>query len=447
MPNVFYIVYKKDATFDQITKLEKALAKIGPGPIENDFDEHEITSTLDWKTDPRSLGNLKGKLNSEADNIVISVSSADKFDIAEAAAIDNNFWNIAFTNMIRQTTQTAWGNWSLNPGIVPGAVGILDPATGSFTPVAMLPDIDVIRLVSPESWTLESSSVQKTESEVQFAGGYLDPSSGTEVKVGLDVAWTFAQAGSVASNATMTARAQLNEFGLVMQKYYDWLYERAKAHGYTSKDGIVQGFGVVTHVQLSQGGLNIGSLSEDSSFSIIGSVDGINDMTGGGKASASVKGSYKETKQSKSFETRMWPGNANEAASGEIAMVYQFATFHGRLIMPTWIQRLGNLRVTFDNAHGGTYIGRCHVEYSVPGSSDRIEKSVSVPGGQVSAVEGIPLEATDIAIHIDFAAGGDSYFNVPAPLTEWLTGQCTVDLGGVWPWGSTAKIREVYQGL
>lgn len=447
MPNEFDIVYQEDATFDQITKLEKALAQIGPGPIENDFEEHCITATLNWKTDLKSLGNLKGKLNAAANDIVLSVTDADIFDIAEAAAIDNNFWNIAFTNMVRQTTQAAWGNWSLNPGIVPGAVGILDPATGSFTPIAMLPDIDVIRLQSPEAWTLESSSVQKTESEVQFAGGYLDPSSGTEVNVGLDVAWTFAQAGSVASNATMTGRAQLNEFGLVMQKHYDWLYERAKAHNYTTKNGIAQGFGVVTHVQLTQGGLNIGSLSEDSSFSIIGSVDGVNTMTGGGKASASVKGSYKQTKQSKSFETRMWPTAANEAASGEVALVYQFATFHGQMLMPTWIQRLGNLRVTFDNAHGGTYIGRCHVEYSVPGTTDRIEQSVSVPGGQVSAIEGIPLDATDISIHIDFMAGGDSYFEIPAPLTEWLTGQCTIDLDGVWPWGSKAKIREAYKGL
>jgi hypothetical protein len=41
------------------------------------------------------------------------------------------------------------------------------------------------------------------------------------------------------------------------------------------------------------------------------------------------------------------------------------------------------------------------------------------------------LNATDLNIHVDFAAGGDNYFAVPLPIAAWLTGQCTIDLTGV----------------
>jgi hypothetical protein len=65
----------------------------------------------------------------------------------------------------------------------------------------------------------------------------------------------------------------------------------------------------------------------------------------------------------------------------------------------------------------------------------------------VHTIDGIPLEATDLKIKIHFRAGDDFYFSVPLPLALWLTGQCTIDLSGVWPWGSKAVIREVYNGL
>ena len=395
-----------------------------------------------WGTTRKDLGNLKGKLNLAA-NIVTAV---DEY-VDDKVTMDTKFWNVAFTDSIRQTTQTAWGNWSLNQAIVPGAVGIVDPGTGSFTYVATIPEAEIISLTGAEAWAIESSSVRKNESEVQFAGGYLDPSSGLEVKVGLDVAWTFAQEGSIVSNATLTGLSMVDGFGMVMQRQYDWLLQQAGSVGHRSKDGIVQGFGMITHVRPCSGAVNIGSLNDNSSFSLVGSVDGIDSMTGGGEVSATVKGSYKETKQSKAFESHMFPVAANTAASGDIAIMYQFATFHGKLIMPTWIRPLTGLRVIFDNAHGGTYIADCKVEYSgVPGSTEVIRET-SVPGGQVHTIDGIPLEATDLTIKIHFRAGDDFYFQIPAPLASWLTGQCTIDLSGVWPWGSKAVTREVYNGL
>jgi hypothetical protein len=442
MANKFEIYFDKESTGNQIAAVEKALRKIGPGPVKQ--ESGYFRATLDWGTTLRDRGNLMGRLNLAAD-IVVAV---EEDDLDRKVTMDTKFWNVAFTDSIRQTTQTAWGNWTLNPSIVPGAVGIVDPGTGSFTPVATIPGATVVNLIGPEAWAIESSSVRKSESEVEFKGGYKDPSSGLEVNVGLNVAWTFAREGSIVSNATLTGMSMVDDFGTLMQSQFDWLLQRARSVNHATKDGgIVQGFGMITHARLCAGAVNIGSLNDNSSFSLVGSVDGIDSMTGGGEVSADVRGSYKETNQSKAFESHMWPANVNTAAPHDLAIVYQFATFHGKLIMPTWIRALTGLRVILDNAHGGSYIADCRVEYSVPGMPDRTTKDNTVPGGQVHTIDGIPLEATDLTIKIHFRAGDDFYFSVPLPLASWLTGQCTIDLSGVWPWGSKAVIREVYNGL
>ncbi|MFZ1677666.1 MAG: hypothetical protein WAT91_10360 [Saprospiraceae bacterium] len=443
MPNDFLITYKDTANFNQITAVQKALEKIGPGPVVLNTDDNCFNATLNWGTTGKDLGNLRGNLNKAAD-IVIGVQQ----DFAQESAVNSNLWNKVFTDMIRQTTQTAWGNWTLNPSVVPGDVGILNPETGSYTHVATMPDFKKIVLNAPEAWVIESSSVHQTESEVDFKGGYKDPSSGTEVNVGLDVAWTFSQEGSIVSNATLTGRSLVDDFGLLMKKNFDWLLERAESVGYATKDGgIRQGFGMITHVQVCYGGVNIGSLNENSTFSLIGSIDGVNAMTGGGEVNASVKGSYKEVNKSKAFESHMWPSGPNKISELEIGLTFQFATFQGKQIMPTWIQPVNSFRVIFDNAHGGTYIGKCSIEYSVPGSSTRPKLETSVPGGQVHTLDNIPLDAFDLKIKIHFVAGDDYNFPFDSPISSWLTGQCTIDMSGVWPWKSVAKIRESYNSL
>jgi len=444
MPNEFVITYKQHSTANQITAVQKAMERIGPGPIEFDPQQNCFFATLTWGTTLRDRGNLMGKLNNAAP-IVLAV---ENYDIsARQVALDNTFWNIGFTNAIRQTTQTAWGNWNLDPSVVPGAVGILDPNTGSFTYVTAIPGADILTMTSPIAWTIESSSVHKTESEVDFKGGYKDPSSCLEVNTGLNVAWTFSSSGSIASNATLTGRSMVNNFGMLMQTQYDWLLKEAQSVGYASKDGIVQGFGTITHVQQCAGAVNIGSLSENSTFSLTGSVDGIDAMTGGGEVSASVMGSYKEVNESKAFESHMWPAADNTKAPNDLGISYQFATFNGNLIMPTWIKPIYSFNVVLDNAHGGTYIAHCKVTYNVPGKPDQISEERTVPGGQVQTVGDIPLQAIDLTISIHFTAGDDFTFPFPSPIASWLSGQCTIDMSGVWPWGSHAVVRERYNSL
>ena len=46
MPNDFVIYFSGNATFDQITAVDRALQKIGPGPIEQDMDNLCFYATL-----------------------------------------------------------------------------------------------------------------------------------------------------------------------------------------------------------------------------------------------------------------------------------------------------------------------------------------------------------------------------------------------------------------
>ena len=51
-------------------------------------------------------------------------------------------WNAQFTQLIRKSNNVLWGNWTLSSEVAPGAVGILDPSSGSFKLVAAsLPDL------------------------------------------------------------------------------------------------------------------------------------------------------------------------------------------------------------------------------------------------------------------------------------------------------------------
>lgn len=381
----------------------------------------------------------------ESDDYVATLNSCGMPDHGgrDASVEDATFWNIGFTEMIRKTNGAAWGNWNLNPAIVPGAVGILDPETGSFTQSSTLPKAVITKLKSPEDWVIESSSVHRTESDVDFKGGYIDPSTGTKVDVGLDVSWSFSSEGSLVSNATITGLSQVDDFATAMANNYDWFLQKAKDAGYATDDGIVQGFGMITVVQNCAGGINIGSLTEDSSFSLVGSVDGVNAMTGGGDINVGVKGSYKETNQTKSFESHMWPAEANSAAAGEVGISYQFASFDGKQLMPTWIKKLSGFAVTFDNQHGGTYIAHCEVTYDqmVNNVKQSSSKTASVSGGHTQTLDGIPLDAINLQINVHFVDGGDFHGGFRKPLTALLAGSCTVDLSGVWPWGSHASLR------
>lgn len=104
---------------------------------------------------------------------------------------------------------------------------------------------------------------------------------------------------------------------------------------------------------------------------------------------------------------------------------------------------IASLSVTFDNAHGGTYIAHCSVSYYVPGSSEPQTLKGTASGGLLWIARDIPVTAVNLSIEVDFVAGtnvGYTFFN-PAQSPSWPDGNCTIDLYGGWPYPATALIR------
>ena len=360
--------------------------------------------------------------------------------------MDTSKWNIAFTNLIRQTQGTAWGNWTLNPSVRPGAVGFIDPDTGSFTYVTDIPQPKIVNLASPQTWSVESSSVHRSENNVDFKGGYVDPSTGNKVDVGLEVAWTFAHENSVSSNATLTGLSVVDDFGALLQSNFQWMLGEAASVDKVTRDangkptGIVQGFGMITHATRCAGGINLGALNDSSTFSLTGSVDGVGAMTGVGDVTAGIKGSFKQTDENKSMEKRLWPAEADKASTSEVAIAYQFASFDGHIIMPTWIQPLSGFSFVFDNAHAGTYIAHCKVEFESASNPSMSPVSITVPGGQCHSINGIPLDAKNLVVTIHLVAGDTFTYRYASPIATILNGTVKFDIYGVWPWSAHVDV-------
>lgn len=343
--------------------------------------------------------------------------------------------------MIRKSNATLWGNWTLNPLVRPGAVGYIESNSGAFVHVDNMPNITIKSFASPENWSIESSSVHRTQSDVSFKGGYKDPSTGTTVTTGLNVDYAFSKEKSIVSNGTLTGRGTVEDFGTAMKANYDWLLQKATSVGFAQNGGIIQGFGMIVMTQTCCGGVNIGSLTSSSTFSITGSVEGVNSLIGAGNVDAGVKGSYKETNETKAFESHLWPSEADAIAHEDVGIAFQFASFDNKLIMPNWVMPLMGFAVHFDNAHSGTYRAHCKVEWSEPSATGAKSKDVTVGAGHQNTIDGIPLSATSITVTVDFVHGDKFHFSWNNPLTTWIDGWQTIDMSGVWPWGAHAKVR------
>lgn len=344
-------------------------------------------------------------------------------------------WNGQFSEMIRNSRPGYWGNWALSMQIKPGAVGIVDVATGDFHLVAEnFPGLDerVKDIPSSSIWQLSSEQVSREESKVTLDGTYVDPESGTKIDAGLEVKWGFAKAGSIVSEFSLSHESIVEDFGTLLNQNMDWLANKANSVGMGSNGNIAQGFGVVTGVLWANNGLNIGSRENKSDFSISGSLSGINEMLGG---SATGKGSYVSAKYNKSMDRHLWPDKSGAVAPCPVPIAYTFASFDGRLVIPNWIKNLGLFELFLHNNHGGTYIIRATLTYKTPEGDKKKEEEVW--GGQLKMMS-IPLNATQLNLAIKFV---DPFQRKPRtysfhwdyPLVQWRNGQRNIDIRGVWP--------------
>jgi len=340
-------------------------------------------------------------------------------------------WNATFTQQIRTSRRTLWGNWGLNTAIKPGAVGTVDPATGDFDYIGMIPDPQIVTEATSNQWSIESEHVTKQQASVGLDGSATDPDTGTKITVGTQLTWSMQSAGSMISNFSLAQEDVVAQPGGLAQTQWAWLESQAQSVGRTSPDGITQGFGIVTDVLWARSGLNVGAMSDSTSFSVTGSASGVNNLVG---ASAGGKGSYVSTTENKSVDKHLWPDKASVTASDPIPIAFGFASFEGRLIMPNWTSQISSFQLVLNNQHGGTYIVKASLSYDTP--SGKKSQSVTVSGGLVATIGAIPLNATNLQLDLSFKgvfSNEHKSFKWDTPLGSWYDGVRHIDLYGVWP--------------
>jgi hypothetical protein len=235
-------------------------------------------------------------------------------------------------------------------------------------------------------WSIKSSSVHEPQVAVTLDGSYTDPETGTKVTAGLKSTWSFAEAGSIASNFTLAKQSALVDFPKQIDTQLAWLVNSANEVGMASGDVITQGFGVVTAVLYAECGLNIGAQNASSTFSIEGSVGATNAMAG--NAGANAKGSYAKKDESAAFESHLWPAAAGSLATGPIPIAFEFASFVGGKLLPAWVTNVSAISILLCDDHGGTYIVDANATYQVGGKQYLVSGEVS--GGRTTALDAIP---------------------------------------------------------
>ena len=355
-------------------------------------------------------------------------------------------WNGQFTQLIRKSSPDRWGNWTLSSEVAPGAVGILDPLTGTFKLIAdAIPGVsqgNFIRNPVSSDWDTMSSEVSRTESEVDVGAEITDPETGITAKAALEIAWKFGREGSMVSKCALDSEMVLNNPDAVLADHLDWLVQRAVQSGMGSDKGIAQGFGIITSVLYARSGLNVGSMASDNTFSLKGSASAVQKMVGEVKG----KGSFTSVSSSKSVDKHLWPSEAGVLAQKSAPLAYTFASFDGRLLLPRWITHIGAYQLVISNAHGGTYIVDATLQYDTPRGHKTDSGTAS--GGLTVTFGDIPLDASNLALELGFRGVMSTekhQLQWKSPRGQWISGVRHVDLFGVWPGDTRAVDVEAGQ--
>jgi hypothetical protein len=341
---------------------------------------------------------------------------------------DGTAWNVALTRLLRNTDRYAWGNWTLDPSIQVGAVGWFNLTDSQFEPVGLIFQAPKQSVATNTDWHIEQGKVSQSTIGVTFDVPYKDPTTGLDVTVGVESTWEFGSKGSLISQGSTASIDYAEDPAEYMLQEYETFLTLARKYNKASGDRIDQGFGMITRAWLTSGCVNVGSRQDTSSFSIVGSVDGVAAMTGSDE-SASLKGSYKQTKSEDNIEKRTFPGKANTVEAAPVAYAYEFTSFAGRTIIPRWIADVPYLSLWLDN--GGSYIVDATLTYEVDGVQETRQARVS--GGMDAQITGIPLSATNLDIKLRFVAGDHQFLRVQNPLGAWHLGRGHLKLTGWWP--------------
>ena len=351
------------------------------------------------------------------------------------------YWNRAFTDMIRRNRPSMWGNWSLNANIDIGSIGYIDAESGDFSYCDTLQTTPRVSADVDSQWSMMSTNVRKSSGTTNIAGRY-DPTTGTQVTVEAKVKWDFSETGEIVSTFQPAQQYSLANRGTTIAKQMDQITRVAQANGYMSGSNITQGFGVVTEVIFAEAGMNIGAQSSGSSFSMSGSVAGMAGMTDNDQAKASLKGSYFSENSQGSFDSHIWPANANEVATTYVPIAFVFSSFGpNNVLIPVWVNNISEFIIDIDNAHGGTYI----VDVALTGDVNGLNTDLGtakISGGQSRTLAGIPLSTLNLKAELSFETGPTLTQAWATPLAQIPTGEVLLDVYGVAP-GQPSVVQHI----
>ncbi|MDR2318835.1 MAG: hypothetical protein LBF06_20855 [Pseudomonas sp.] len=345
--------------------------------------------------------------------------------------------NRTYTDLLRGTYRTIWGNWGLNPSIKPGAVGIIDADSGDFKLVAdCLPGVEISKSQQSRKWDFKSSGVTCRSINANVGGVIYDPNTGAEVKPDAALEWTFDKENSITSEFAISGEHAISNLA-VLDDQYDWLLGQARKLNMATSAGISEGFGVVTSVIYASSGLNAVAKKSKASFTVSGSASGLNRLLGDDGISGKGKASYVFTSNSSEVETHTLPAKSGEVATEPLPVAYTFASFAGsRVLIPSWVGKVGVLNLLVDSKATSltTYTTKLTLSYKTPAGP--VEETRTVIGGSSASFGEIPLTATEMVLTAEFINIGSNTrksMRWNTPVSEWLGGTCTVNLTGTWP--------------
>ncbi|BBH43580.1 hypothetical protein [Pseudomonas sp. KU43P] len=356
-------------------------------------------------------------------------------------------WNRLYTDLLRGSRSTLWGNWALNPVIKPGAVGIIDPASGDFTLVSeTLPNVQVTNVQHGRRWAISSKDVSRKETKANVSGTVMDPASGVQVKPDMTLEWTFGKEESIASEFALNGEQRLSDLALIHDQY-DWLYTQAEKVGMASNGRIAEGFGVVTSVILADSGVNAGAKSKNAKFSLSGSASGMNTLLGENGISGKGGATFISNRDTSSVESHTLPAKDGQIATIPLPVAYSFASFGpDRLIIPIWVRKIGSLQLAVDSKASSfaTYTTKVSIAYDLAGKSRITEGPITVTGG-LSTNFDIPMGARNLEFKAEFVNLGDNQAVTKqwaTPLSQWVGGSRTINLLGTWPGSPSIHVVE-----
>ena len=201
-------------------------------------------------------------------------------------------WTSEFTKRIRPFNHAAWGALAFGGNIPLGAFGVLNHS-GEFQYYGIVDTDAETQTSDAGEWVMTDSQTSTNEQNLAISGEFIDPDTGTEVKAGLEWAWTFGKGTNFLIRMPQTMAIGYADVATMMQGVAPQLVSEAHQYGYLNGNGTLKkGFLVVVQVIQIYSGLVAGSYEENSSFMVNGSINAINRLMSGAIGAAySVAGS------------------------------------------------------------------------------------------------------------------------------------------------------------